>query len=71
MPVSNRQRSFATGARFLCTWGGAVLTEQYLSKWYHDKLLRFDGSDATRKIQAVEANAVGGIRLAKMRLNKA
>ena len=48
--------------------GGAVLTEQYLGKWYHDKLLRFDESDATRKIQAVEANAVGGIRLAKMRL---
>lgn len=48
--------------------GGALMTQQHLSKWYPDKLLGFDKSEATRKIQAVEANAVGGIRLAKMRM---
>lgn len=48
--------------------GGAVLTESYLAKWYHDKLLRFDKNPATKGIAPVDANAVGGIRLAKMRL---
>lgn len=49
--------------------GGAVLTESHLSKWYHEKLLRFDNNPATKGIAPVDANAVGGIRLAKMRLN--
>ena len=47
--------------------GGADLTDKYLQEWYGDKLLRFDASEATRLIKPVEANAVGGIRLAKMR----
>ncbi len=47
--------------------GGAVLTNDYLQNMYPSKILRFDDSDLTRKIQPVEANAIGGIRLAKMR----
>ena len=50
--------------------GGAVLTEPHLSKWYPEKLLRFDQNVATKGIDPVDANAVGGIRLAKMRINK-
>ncbi len=49
--------------------GGARLTESHLTKWYPDKLLRFDQNDATKGIDPVDANAVGGIRLAKMRIN--
>ena len=49
--------------------GGAVLTENYLYRWYADKLLRFDASKITSDIEPVYANAVGGIRLAKMREN--
>jgi hypothetical protein len=51
--------------------GGAVLTAPYLSKWYQEKLLRFDQNKATRGIDPVDANAIGGIRLAKMRLKQA
>jgi hypothetical protein len=47
--------------------GGAVLTEDYLHRWYASKLLRFDQSEITSDIEPVYANAIGGIRLAKMR----
>lgn len=50
--------------------GGAILTAPYLSKWYQEKLLRFDQNKATKGIHPVDANAIGGIRLAKMRLKQ-
>lgn len=47
--------------------GGPALAEQYLRKWYDDKLLNAEKFETTRGISAVDMNAVGGIRLAKMR----
>ena len=65
--VFNGLRGFKSA---ILVGGGARLTAPHLSKWYPNKLLRFDENEATKLIDPVDANAVGGIRLAKMRLNQ-
>jgi hypothetical protein len=65
--VFNGLRGFKSA---ILVGGGAVLTEPHLSSWYEDKFLRFDRNSATKGIDPVDANAVGGIRLAKMRINQ-
>ena len=65
--VFNGLRGFKSA---ILVGGGAVLTAPYLSKWYEEKLLRFNENEATKGIDPVDANAVGGIRLAKMRINQ-
>jgi hypothetical protein len=47
--------------------GGAVLTEQHLDGYYPDKILRFSDYKETKGVEPVFANAIGGLRLAKMR----
>jgi hypothetical protein len=44
--------------------GGAVLTAAYLQKWYSAKLLSMAQNPNTKNVSPVEANAVGGLRLA-------
>jgi hypothetical protein len=65
--VFNGLRGFKSA---ILVGGGARLTAPHLAKWYPNKLLRFDENEATKDIDPVDANAVGGIRLAKMRLNQ-
>lgn len=65
--VFNGLRGFKSA---ILVGGGAILTEPYLRKWHPEKLLRFDQNEATKGIDPVDANAVGGIRLAKMRINQ-
>lgn len=51
--------------------GGAVLVEDYMKKWYGDKILDRTQYATTKKLHPVDMNAVGGIRFALMRLKKA
>jgi actin-like protein/actin family MreB-like protein len=50
--------------------GGAVLVEDYLKKWYGDKILDRQQHETTKKLHPVDMNAVGGIRFALARLKK-
>ena len=50
--------------------GGAILVDEYLRKWFGEKLLDFASSKTTKDIHPVDANCIGGIRLAKMRLKQ-
>ena len=50
--------------------GGAVLVGDILRQWYPEKLLDFSDSATTKGIDPVDANCIGGIRLAKMRLQQ-
>jgi Archaeal actin homologue MreB-like, C-terminal len=50
--------------------GGAVLVEDYLKKWYGDKILDRKKHETTKKLHPVDMNAVGGIRFALARLKK-
>ncbi|GAB5426317.1 MAG: hypothetical protein Crog4KO_34640 [Crocinitomicaceae bacterium] len=63
--VFNGLRGFKSA---ILVGGGATLTQNYMSKWYNDKVLRFDQYAETKTIDPVFANAIGGIRLAQMRL---
>ena len=65
--VFNGLRGFKSA---ILVGGGAVLTAPYLMNWYESKLLQFNENDATKGIDPVDANAVGGIRLAKRRINQ-
>ncbi|MEL6309425.1 MAG: hypothetical protein AAFQ52_14885, partial [Chloroflexota bacterium] len=65
--VFNGLRGFKS---LILVGGGAILTQEHLTKWYHDKVLRFDEYKETKKIDPVFANAIGGIRLAQMRLKQ-
>jgi hypothetical protein len=47
--------------------GGAVLTAAYLQKWYSGKLLSMAQNPHTKAVSPVDANAVGGLRLAMSR----
>lgn len=47
--------------------GGAVLIEDYMRKWYGDKILDRKKHAAVRKLHPVDMNAVGGLRLALMK----
>jgi hypothetical protein len=47
--------------------GGAVLTAAYLQKWYAGKLLSMAQNPNTKNVSPVDANAVGGLRLALSR----
>ena len=51
--------------------GGASLVEQELKKWYGDKLLDPKKHPATKKVTAVDLNAMGGLRLALMKQKQA
>lgn len=51
----------------LLVGGGAVLTAKFLDRYHPDKILHFNQYPATKDIDPVYANAVGGLRLAKMR----
>jgi Actin like proteins N terminal domain/Archaeal actin homologue MreB-like, C-terminal len=51
--------------------GGAVLVEDYLKKWYGDKILDRKKHETTKKLHPVDMNAIGGIRFALARLKKA
>jgi hypothetical protein len=51
--------------------GGATLTEEHLRKWYGDKILDRKKYSTTANIHPVDFNAVGGLRLARMRLKQA
>jgi actin-like protein len=46
--------------------GGASLIEPFMSRWYNEKILRFDSQKETKGINPIYANAVGGYRLTKM-----
>jgi hypothetical protein len=48
--------------------GGSTLVEDYLRKWYGDKLLDPKKYPSTKKVHPVDMNAVGGLRFALMRL---
>jgi hypothetical protein len=50
--------------------GGATLVEERLRKWYGDKILDRKRYPTTATIHPVDFNAVGGLRLARMRLKK-
>jgi hypothetical protein len=51
--------------------GGSTLIEDHMRKWYGDKLLDRKQYPSTKKLHPVDLNAVGGLRFAQMRLNKA
>jgi len=51
--------------------GGASLVETWLRQWYGDKLLNPHKHPTTKKVAAVDMNAVGGLRLALMRQKQA
>jgi len=48
--------------------GGARLIQDNLAQQYEGKILRFGTSGATKNIDPIDANAIGGLRLAKMAL---
>jgi hypothetical protein len=48
--------------------GGAVLIEDHMQGYYGDKVLNLKKHPLTKKVHPVDMNAVGGLRLAKMRL---
>ena len=50
--------------------GGPILVAEYLRKWFGEKLLDFASSKTTKDIHPVDANCIGGIRLAKTRLKQ-
>ncbi|MCA9373454.1 ParM/StbA family protein [Candidatus Woesebacteria bacterium] len=50
--------------------GGAVLVDDYLRQWFDNKVLDFASAATTSGIHPVDANSIGGIRLAKMRLKQ-
>ena len=54
-------------SKLILVGGGAVLIQEYMRKWYGDKLIDFQASEGTADVHPVNANAVGGIRLAQMR----
>jgi hypothetical protein len=45
--------------------GGARMVQDNLKKMYEDKILRFGVDGSTRNIDPIDANAIGGLRLAK------
>jgi hypothetical protein len=47
--------------------GGTALVESWLRQWYGDKLLNPQKHATTKKVSAVDMNAMGGLRLALMR----
>ncbi|PJF39309.1 MAG: hypothetical protein CUN54_08985, partial [Phototrophicales bacterium] len=51
--------------------GGAVQIEDHLREWYGDKVLNRKKVAATKRLHPVDMNAVGGLRLALMRVNGA
>lgn len=51
--------------------GGVELVEDWLKEWYGDKLLSRNRHPTTRRIQPVDMNAVGGLRLSLMRQKQA
>lgn len=50
--------------------GGQPLTKHWLKKWYSGKILDRKQYENARKIHPVDMNAVGGLRLAQMRLKQ-
>jgi hypothetical protein len=50
--------------------GGTVLIEPWLKKWHGEKLLDRTKYAQTKKVHPVDMNAVGGMRLARLRLGK-
>jgi hypothetical protein len=48
--------------------GGARLIQDILASQYNDKILRFGVDGATKNIDPMDANAIGGLRLAKFSL---
>lgn len=50
--------------------GGAILVDEYLRNWFGGKILDFASATTTKNIHPVDANSIGGIRLAKMRLKQ-
>jgi hypothetical protein len=48
--------------------GGAAMVQDYLAQLYENKILRFGADGATRNIHPIDANAIGGLRLAKSQL---
>jgi hypothetical protein len=51
----------------ICVGGGAVLTVPYLQQWYGAKMLSMAQNPHTKNVSPVDANAVGGLRLALSR----
>ena len=50
--------------------GGSLLIQDYLQKWYPDKIFDPSQHETTKKIHPVYFNAIGGMRLAMMRLKQ-
>lgn len=50
--------------------GGTALTETHLKKWYTDKLLEPEKFHAAKGIHPVNMNAIGGLRLALMKIKQ-
>ena len=46
--------------------GGAALIEDFMTKWYSEKVMQRKDYAATKKLHPVDMNAVGGLRLALM-----
>jgi hypothetical protein len=51
----------------ICVGGGAVLTVPYLQQWYGPKMPSMAHNAHTKNVSPVDANAVGGLRLALSR----
>jgi hypothetical protein len=50
--------------------GGTVMVEDHLKKWFPDKILSRKKHKLTRDLHPVDMNAVGGLRLALLRLHE-
>jgi len=50
--------------------GGALLMEEHLKTWYGDKIANRKKHSGVKRIHPVDMNAVGGLRLALMRVNQ-
>ena len=68
--VKRRKWSFILPAVIL-VGGGAVLIDNHMRDYYGDKVLDTRKHPLTKKIHPVDMNAVGGLRLAHMRLKQA
>lgn len=69
--IIDGQYSGLRGTRSLIlVGGGAALVQDHLANWYPDKILDFKSTSNTKDVNPVDANAIGGIRLAKMRLKQ-
>ena len=59
------------GIKSVILVGGAGLVEDYLRKWYSEKILDPKKHKTTAKLHPIDMNAVGGLRYALLRLKQA